>query len=55
MTDFEPLKRNLPGKGVTTCIASYVDMHGVSKSKLVLNHVSDWERDRYLRFSDGSH
>ena len=35
MTDHEPLKSNLSGKGVTTCIASYVDMHGVSKSKFV--------------------
>ncbi|MEO0360547.1 MAG: type III glutamate--ammonia ligase, partial [Pseudomonadota bacterium] len=29
------LKASLTAKGVKTCIASYVDMHGVSKSKLV--------------------
>jgi len=35
MTDIAELKNELMDQGVTTCIASYVDMHGVSKSKLV--------------------
>ncbi|MEL6998447.1 MAG: type III glutamate--ammonia ligase [Pseudomonadota bacterium] len=35
MTDTAQLKADLTAKGVTTCIASYVDMHGVSKSKFV--------------------
>lgn len=35
MTEIAGLKRTLVDQGVTTCIASYVDMHGVSKSKLV--------------------
>ncbi len=35
MTDHAGLKADLIAKGVTTCIASYVDMHGVSKSKFV--------------------
>ena len=35
MTDHSDLKARLAEKGVTTCIASYVDMHGVSKSKFV--------------------
>jgi len=33
MTDLAALKTSLEDKNVTTCIASYVDMHGVSKSK----------------------
>lgn len=33
--DIAALKADLTEKGVKTCIASYVDMHGVSKSKLV--------------------
>ena len=35
MTDIKKLKKSLSEQGVTTCIASYVDMHGVSKSKFV--------------------
>ncbi|MEM7506178.1 MAG: type III glutamate--ammonia ligase [Pseudomonadota bacterium] len=35
MADLDLLKRELREKGVKTCIASYVDMHGVSKSKFV--------------------
>lgn len=35
MTDHTTLQQSLSDKGVTTCIASYVDMHGVSKSKFV--------------------
>ena len=35
MAEFAELKKTLIDQGVTTCIASYVDMHGVSKSKLV--------------------
>ena len=35
MTDYSKLKAELIEKGVKTCIASYVDMHGVSKSKNV--------------------
>lgn len=35
MTDLASLKTELETTGVTTCIASYVDMHGVSKSKFV--------------------
>lgn len=35
MTKAADLKTNLETAGVTTCIASYVDMHGVSKSKFV--------------------
>ncbi|MEO0819539.1 MAG: type III glutamate--ammonia ligase [Pseudomonadota bacterium] len=35
MTDLASLKSELISKGVDTCIASYVDMHGISKSKLV--------------------
>ncbi|MEM1382319.1 MAG: type III glutamate--ammonia ligase [Pseudomonadota bacterium] len=35
MKDTASLKVELTEKGVTTCIASYVDMHGISKSKLV--------------------
>ncbi|MEO1468123.1 MAG: type III glutamate--ammonia ligase, partial [Pseudomonadota bacterium] len=35
MTDTAALRAELEATGVTTCIASYVDMHGVSKSKLV--------------------
>ncbi len=35
MTETSDLKKTLVDQGVTTCIASYVDMHGVSKSKLV--------------------
>ncbi|MEM9146201.1 MAG: type III glutamate--ammonia ligase [Pseudomonadota bacterium] len=35
MTDHTALQTSLEQKGVTTCIASYVDMHGVSKSKFV--------------------
>ncbi|MEL7173386.1 MAG: type III glutamate--ammonia ligase, partial [Pseudomonadota bacterium] len=39
MTENAALKADLEAKGVTTCIASYVDMHGISKSKLVpLSH-----------------
>ncbi len=33
------------------CTVSYVDMHGVPTEWLgYLNHVSDWERERYLKF-----
>jgi len=35
MTSVTDLKSRLTGAGVKTCIASYVDMHGVSKSKFV--------------------
>jgi glutamine synthetase len=35
MTTPEDLKTQLTSAGVKTCIASYVDMHGVSKSKFV--------------------
>ncbi|MEO0995047.1 MAG: type III glutamate--ammonia ligase [Pseudomonadota bacterium] len=35
MTKLAALKAALENEGVTTCIASYVDMHGVSKSKFV--------------------
>ncbi|MEL6601057.1 MAG: type III glutamate--ammonia ligase [Pseudomonadota bacterium] len=35
MTSIEELKSKLTSAGVDTCIASYVDMHGVSKSKFV--------------------
>lgn len=35
MSDLAALKSRLVAEGVTTCIASYVDMHGVSKSKFV--------------------
>ena len=35
MTDFEALRAALESNGVKTCIASFVDMHGVSKSKFV--------------------
>ncbi|MEO1551409.1 MAG: type III glutamate--ammonia ligase, partial [Pseudomonadota bacterium] len=35
MTDHSTLRQSLIDQGVTTCIASYVDMHGVSKSKFV--------------------
>ena len=35
MTDAAELKTRLIAEGVKTCIASYVDMHGVSKSKNV--------------------
>ncbi|MEM7188061.1 MAG: type III glutamate--ammonia ligase [Pseudomonadota bacterium] len=35
LTDAKALKAHLEAEGVTTCIASYVDMHGVSKSKFV--------------------
>ncbi|MEL7114452.1 MAG: type III glutamate--ammonia ligase, partial [Pseudomonadota bacterium] len=35
MTTHEELKTQLTDAGVRTCIASYVDMHGVSKSKFV--------------------
>ncbi len=35
MTDIEGLRSYLSEQGVSTCIASYVDMHGVSKSKFV--------------------
>ncbi|MEM6305033.1 MAG: type III glutamate--ammonia ligase, partial [Pseudomonadota bacterium] len=35
MTTAADLKSTLTSAGVTTCIASYVDMHGVSKSKFV--------------------
>ncbi|MEM7670186.1 MAG: type III glutamate--ammonia ligase [Pseudomonadota bacterium] len=35
MTDHTDLKARLEAAGVSTCIASYVDMHGVSKSKFV--------------------
>ncbi|MEO1490587.1 MAG: type III glutamate--ammonia ligase [Pseudomonadota bacterium] len=35
MTKPSDLKKRLKAAGVTTCIASYVDMHGVSKSKFV--------------------
>lgn len=35
MTDIAELRKTLVDQGVTTCIAAYVDMHGVSKSKLV--------------------
>ena len=42
MTDHSGLQKELSAKGVTTCIASYVDMHGVSKSKFVpIGHLSD--------------
>lgn len=40
MTDIAALKSELAAKGVRHCIASYVDMHGVSKSKFVpLDHL----------------
>lgn len=40
MTDIAALKTELATKGVRHCIASYVDMHGVSKSKFVpLDHL----------------
>ncbi|MEM7211533.1 MAG: type III glutamate--ammonia ligase [Pseudomonadota bacterium] len=35
MTDHSALQQALTESGVTTCIASYVDMHGASKSKFV--------------------
>ncbi|MEL7414393.1 MAG: type III glutamate--ammonia ligase, partial [Pseudomonadota bacterium] len=35
MTSIEELRSKLTSAGVDTCIASYVDMHGVSKSKFV--------------------
>lgn len=35
MADTSALRIGLEERGVTTCIASYVDMHGVSKSKFV--------------------
>lgn len=35
MSKQDELKARLEAEGVTTCIASYVDMHGVSKSKFV--------------------
>lgn len=35
MSTTQALKARLESAGVTTCIASYVDMHGVSKSKFV--------------------
>ena len=35
MSDIANLHKTLVDQGVTTCIASYVDMHGVSKSKMV--------------------
>ncbi|MEM9139883.1 MAG: type III glutamate--ammonia ligase [Pseudomonadota bacterium] len=35
MTDHADLQARLEKQGIKTCIASYVDMHGVSKSKLV--------------------
>ena len=35
MTTAKDLKTHLDSAGVKTCIASYVDMHGVSKSKFV--------------------
>ncbi|MEM8790551.1 MAG: type III glutamate--ammonia ligase [Pseudomonadota bacterium] len=35
MTTAKTLKKRLKDAGVTTCIASYVDMHGISKSKFV--------------------
>ncbi|MEM7058445.1 MAG: type III glutamate--ammonia ligase [Pseudomonadota bacterium] len=35
MPDYSELKTNLEKQGIKTCIASYVDMHGVSKSKFV--------------------
>ncbi len=35
MSDVANLHKTLIDQGVTTCIASYVDMHGVSKSKMV--------------------
>ncbi|MEM7176319.1 MAG: type III glutamate--ammonia ligase [Pseudomonadota bacterium] len=35
MVTAKNLKKRLESAGVTTCIASYVDMHGVSKSKFV--------------------
>jgi len=35
MTSTDDLKASLESSGVKTCIASYVDMHGVSKSKFV--------------------
>ena len=35
MTTKAKLKAKLEAAGVKTCIASYVDMHGVSKSKFV--------------------
>ncbi|MEM7270917.1 MAG: type III glutamate--ammonia ligase [Pseudomonadota bacterium] len=42
MTDIAALQAELAEKGVRHCIASYVDMHGVSKSKFVpLSHLSD--------------
>ncbi|MEM6623280.1 MAG: type III glutamate--ammonia ligase [Pseudomonadota bacterium] len=41
MTDAAALKTELEAQGVKTCIASYVDMHGVSKSKFVpISHFS---------------
>ena len=40
MTEIADLKRTLFEQGVKTCIASYVDMHGVSKSKLApISHI----------------
>lgn len=35
MSGYDDLKTDLEKQGVKTCIASYVDMHGVSKSKFV--------------------
>jgi len=35
MTSIDDLKASLENSGVKTCIASYVDMHGISKSKFV--------------------
>ncbi|MEM1160589.1 MAG: type III glutamate--ammonia ligase [Pseudomonadota bacterium] len=40
MAELEALKKDLVAKGVRICIASFVDMHGVSKSKFVpIDHI----------------
>lgn len=57
--ELESLRQNLQEKGVKYAMASFVDLHGMCKGKVVPKtqeweeynyHVSDWQLQRYLKF-----